>query len=103
MVSMPFHQVLRSTCPFFTILICHVRYNHVYPTKTYLSLIPIIVGVAIATYGDYYSTTSGFLLTLLGVILASVKVLPLHHPNSPPSPSPQCANRSDRPSPQTAS
>jgi len=83
MVSMPFHQVLRSTCPFFTILICRFFYNRTYSTKTYLSLIPIIIGVALATYGDYCFTLSGFLLTLLGVILASIKVSSSPLPQTP--------------------
>ena len=71
---MPFHQILRSTTPIFTILIYRLRYNRSYSTRTYLSLIPIVVGVGYATYGDYYFTPIGFLLTLLGVILAAVKV-----------------------------
>lgn len=74
MVSMPFHQILRSTTPIFTILIYRLRYNRAYSTRTYLSLIPIVVGVGFATYGDYYFTAAGFLLTLLGVILAAMKV-----------------------------
>jgi hypothetical protein len=74
MVSMPFHQIMRSTCPVFAILIYRIRYKRTYSTKTYLSLIPIVLGVGLATYGDYYFTRIGFLLTLLGVILAAVKV-----------------------------
>jgi 1,4-dihydroxy-2-naphthoate octaprenyltransferase len=55
-------------------MICRFRYNRAYPIDTYLSLIPIILGVALATYGDYYFTPTGFFLTLLGVILAAIKV-----------------------------
>jgi hypothetical protein len=73
MVSMPFHQIMRSTCPVFAILIYRIRYKRTYSTKTYLSLIPIVLGVGLATYGDYYFTRIGFILTLLGVILAAVK------------------------------
>lgn len=74
MVSMPFHQIMRSTTPIFTILIYRFRFNRSYSTKVYLSLIPIVLGVGLATYGDYYFTMTGFILTLLGVILAAVKV-----------------------------
>ncbi|CZR54534.1 related to glucose-6-phosphate/phosphate translocator [Phialocephala subalpina] len=74
MVSMPFHQIMRSTTPIFTILIYRVRFKRSYSMKVYLSLIPIVLGVGLATYGDYYFTTIGFILTLLGVILAAVKV-----------------------------
>ena len=65
---------MRSTCPVFTIVIYRVFYGRSYSNATYLSLIPIIFGVGLATYGDYYFTRNGFLLTLLGVALASVKV-----------------------------
>jgi hypothetical protein len=75
MVSMPFHQILRSTTPIFTILIYRLRYKRSYSSRTYLSLIPIILGIGLATYGDYYFTPTGFLLTLLGVILAAVKTV----------------------------
>lgn len=71
---MPFHQIMRSTCPVFAILIYRIRYKRTYSTKTYLSLIPIVLGVGLATYGDYYFTRIGFILTLLGVVLAAVKV-----------------------------
>lgn len=69
---------MRSTTPIFTILIYRVRFKRSYSTKVYLSLIPIVLGVGLATYGDYYFTIIGFTLTLLGVMLAAVKVLALH-------------------------
>jgi hypothetical protein len=76
MVSMPFHQIMRSTYSAFTVLIYRFRYHRDYSTMTYLSLIAIVIGVGLATYGDYYFTPAGFLFTLLGVALASIKVLP---------------------------
>ncbi|CAK7565832.1 MAG: hypothetical protein SEPTF4163_003759 [Sporothrix epigloea] len=75
MVSIPFHQIMRSTCPVFTVLIYRLRYKRTYSTKTYLSLIPVVCGVGLATYGDYYFTATGFILTALGVILASAKTV----------------------------
>jgi hypothetical protein len=70
MVSVAFHQILRSTVPLFTILIYRLYFSRTYSTTTYLSLVPIILGVCMVTYGDYYFTVLGFSLTLLGVILA---------------------------------
>ena len=75
MVSVPIHQTMRSTCPVFAILIYRFLYSRSYSTSTYISLVPIILGVALATYGDYYFTTIGFFLTLLGVLLASAKTV----------------------------
>ncbi len=65
---------MRSTCLVLTVLIYRLWFGRSYSTKTYLSLVPVVLGVALATYGDYYFTTIGFALTLLGVVLASVKV-----------------------------
>ena len=75
MVSMPFHQILRSTCPVVTVLIYRIYYARSYSSATYFSLVPLILGVSMATYGDYYFTSLGFLLTLLGVVLASLKTI----------------------------
>ena len=66
---------MRSTCPVFTVLIYRFLYSRSYSTPTYISLIPIIFGVGLTTYGDYYFTTLGFFLTLLGVLLASAKTV----------------------------
>lgn len=75
MVSVPFHQIMRSTCPVFTILIYRLAYGRSYSMPTYLSLIPLIAGVALATYGDIYFTTAGFVFTFIGVVLAAVKTV----------------------------
>jgi len=75
MVSVAFHQILRSTVPVFTILIYRFYFSRTYSTETYLSLVPLILGVGLVTYGDYYFTQLGFLLTLLGVVLAAVKTV----------------------------
>ena len=75
MVSVSFHQIMRSTSPLFTILIYRSWYTRSYATATYISLLPIIFGAALTTYGDYYFTPLGFILTLLGVILAALKTV----------------------------
>jgi cytochrome c oxidase subunit IV len=74
MVSLPFHQIVRSICPLITILIYRIVYHQKHSTEVYLCLIPLICGIAITTYGDYYFTIPGFLLSATGVILASIKV-----------------------------
>ncbi|WPG99673.1 gdp-mannose transporter gonst5 [Acrodontium crateriforme] len=75
LVSVPFHQVLRSTCPIATILIYKFVYGREYERQTWLTMIPLILGVGLATFGDYYFTLVGFALTLLGVVLAATKTV----------------------------
>ena len=75
MVSVSFHQIMRSTTPIFTILIYRLWYSRSYAMATYLSLIPIVLGVALTTLGDYYFTPLGFILTTLGVLLAALKTV----------------------------
>ena len=66
---------MRSTCPVFTVIIQRFLYSRSYSTTTYMSLVPIVFGVGLATFGDYYYELFGFLLTLLGVILACIKTI----------------------------
>lgn len=75
LVTIPFHQIIRSTTPLFVIAISIVFSGKSYSSQTYFSLIPVIFGVALATAGDYYFTTLGFLLTLLGTLLAAIKTI----------------------------
>lgn len=74
MVSVPFYQTMRMLCPIFTILIFRVWYGRTYSTMTYLSLLPLIIGAAMTTMGEMSFSDAGFLLTILGVILAALKV-----------------------------
>ncbi|KWU46087.1 TPT-domain-containing protein [Rhodotorula sp. JG-1b] len=75
LVSVPFHQVVRAMTPLFTIVISMVMFRKRHSRQTYLSLIPVVAGVAFATYGDYSFTAWGFVLTLTGAILASLKTI----------------------------
>lgn len=75
MVSIPFHQVMRATTPVFCILIYRVLYSRTYASDIYASIVPVIVGVGVATFGDYHFTALGFTLTLSGVVLAAVKTV----------------------------
>lgn len=75
MVSIAFHQVIRSTTPLVTTAIYWAVYGRILSKATYLSLLPIVLGVSIATYGDITYTRSGFAMTFLGVILAALKAM----------------------------
>ncbi|KAI9811338.1 MAG: UAA transporter [Pycnora praestabilis] len=75
LATVPFHQVVRATTPLFIIAIYRIYFGETYSSSTYLSLIPIIGGVGLATYSDYYTTRLGFFVTLLGAILAAIKTV----------------------------
>lgn len=50
MVSIPFHQIMRATCPLFTILIYRLVFSRRYAVITYLSIVPVMLGVGLATF-----------------------------------------------------
>ncbi|KAG0265316.1 UAA transporter [Mortierella polycephala] len=74
-VSVAFHQVIRAMTPVFTIAISVAFLAKRYSGMTYLSLLPLLLGVYMATVGDYSFTAMGFLLTVLGTILAATKTV----------------------------
>ncbi|KAF2152156.1 TPT-domain-containing protein [Myriangium duriaei CBS 260.36] len=75
MVSVPFHQTVRAAGPVVTVLLYRVIFGRKYSFWTQLSLIPLVLGVVMLTYGNYSFTTAGFVLTFLGVLLASTKTI----------------------------
>lgn len=75
LVSVPFHQVMRSMCPIVTVILYRIIFKRSYEISTYLSMVPLVLGVGLATFGDYSFTIGGFMLTLLGVVLASIKTV----------------------------
>ena len=79
MVNLPFHQVVRATTPVFTVCVYHLAFSYTYSYATFLSLIPVIVGVILMTYGDYSWTKPGLLLTLFGAFLAALKTVTTNH------------------------
>lgn len=74
MVSVPFYQTMRMLCPLFTIAIYRVWYSRSYSTMTYMSLVPLVIGAGMTTVGEMSFSDAGFLLTILGVVLAALKV-----------------------------
>ncbi|ORY02232.1 hypothetical protein K493DRAFT_328650 [Basidiobolus meristosporus CBS 931.73] len=75
LVTVPFHQVVRAMTPLFTIGLSVAFFKITYSKMTYISLLPVIFGVAFATFGDYYFTGMGFFLTILGTLLAAIKTV----------------------------
>ncbi|KAH7912483.1 triose-phosphate transporter family-domain-containing protein [Hygrophoropsis aurantiaca] len=86
LVTVPFHQVVRAATPIFTIILSACLFGLRSSRHKMASLIPVIAGVGLATYGDYYCTLSGLLLTVLGTLLAAVKTIFTSILQSSPSP-----------------
>ncbi|KAF9924506.1 UAA transporter, partial [Modicella reniformis] len=74
-VSVAFHQVVRAMTPVFTIIISLLFLGKRYSAMTYLSLVPLLSGVYLATVGDYSYSAMGFFLTVLGTVLAAIKTV----------------------------
>ncbi|EPT02316.1 hypothetical protein FOMPIDRAFT_141482 [Fomitopsis schrenkii] len=92
MVTIPFHQVVRAATPIFATALSVLLFGTQFTRLKILSLIPVMAGVALATYGDYYFTFFGLLLTLLGTFLAALKTVYTNVLQSSPS-----AQRTHRP------
>ena len=75
LVNLAFHQLVRSTTPVFTVIICLVFGLKNFSNAIYVSLIPVVLGVALSTYGDMSYTMMGFFLTVLGTALAAIKTI----------------------------
>lgn len=75
LVTAPFHQMVRATTPLFAMALNIGLFRTRYPVPTYLALMVVVVGVGLATYGDYYFKPVGFALTLAGAVLAAVKTV----------------------------
>ncbi|KAI0596263.1 triose-phosphate transporter family-domain-containing protein [Biscogniauxia sp. FL1348] len=75
MVSVPFHQLVRATTPLVTAFLSRILFNETLSHRTYLSLIPVVVGICFATHGELAFTGAGFVLTAVGVVLAAAKTV----------------------------
>ncbi|KAA1474384.1 TPT-domain-containing protein, partial [Dentipellis sp. KUC8613] len=88
LVTVPFHQVVRAASPLFTTILSWYFFDARFSRHKLASLIPVIAGVGLATYGDYYFTSWGFFLTLVGTFLAALKTIATHVLQSSPLTSP---------------
>ena len=92
--DLQFHQVVRASTPFFTIVFSWILLSKRCSKQKLLTLIPVVAGVCFAwviilpqswvdfyqspyssTYGDFYFTPIGLVLTLLGTFLAALKTI----------------------------
>ncbi|PWN34358.1 TPT-domain-containing protein [Meira miltonrushii] len=75
LVSVPFHQIVRSTCPIFTLGLGFLLLAKRPQRASLFALLPIVLGAAFACYGDVNATTIGIILTVLGTFLAAMKTV----------------------------
>lgn len=70
-----FHQIVRAATPIFTTVFSWYLFNTRFSRYQIFSLVVVIFGVGLSTYGDYYFTNWGFTLTLVGTVLAALKTI----------------------------
>ena len=75
-VSLAFHQLVRSATPAFTVIMEMLFFQKTHALRIYLALIPVVVGISLATvdeFSDISFTLLGFTLTVFGVLLSCLK------------------------------
>ncbi|KAF2075908.1 hypothetical protein CYY_002799 [Polysphondylium violaceum] len=71
-VPVSFMQTIKSSVPLFTIVIQILFFKKTFSTKTYLSMIPIVGGVCLASVSEVNFNQAGFLAALIASIITAL-------------------------------
>eukprot|EP00741_Cyanophora_paradoxa_P002820 tig00000632_g2737.t1 len=74
-VTVSFSQICRALVPTITVVLSRFILGKTYPLRVKLSLIPILIGVCLAAYGELNFHILGFTLMMATVVLASLKAI----------------------------
>jgi len=74
-VSVNFNQVARSLVPGVVMVVSIVLLKKSFSLAQQLSLVPVVVGVMLACFGEMHFTALGFAMTMFCVLLAATKVV----------------------------
>jgi len=72
-IPVSFNQALGATTPFFTAIFAYFLLQKRESSETYISLVPVVGGIAIATWGEPSFHLFGFFACLVGVCCRALK------------------------------
>ncbi|ESZ91045.1 hypothetical protein SBOR_8564 [Sclerotinia borealis F-4128] len=85
LTTIPDHQTIRSSIPFFILLLNLLLYHHLPTPLTILTLLPLTLGILLASASSSTLTPAPLALTLLSSLLSALKTLITHSLQTSPS------------------